>query len=97
MAEQEFYIGTVGPLTYDDATDDAFKTTGQIEVQGSPTSANHVLRKSDISKTDAWPINSVLGIVGAGLPATLLGFGTWTNLGALTIGTTIVNFWQRTA
>lgn len=54
MAEQEFRIGSVGPLTYDDAVEDgAFVTTGTIRASGVPTDPDDLVRLSDLTGTVA--------------------------------------------
>jgi len=62
MADQKIYIGSVGPLLYDDAAliDDAdgdfpgedyhaLVTGGQLLIETAPTNVNHVVRLQDLS------------------------------------------------
>ena len=84
MADQEYFIGSVGPLYYDDTDTypDAVTHRGfrapQIYIEDAPASANEVLRLGDLSA--AWPIGSVFLSVVATNPNTLLGFGTWSQI-----------------
>jgi hypothetical protein len=87
MAEQELWYGQQGPIIYEDADNtwygdgvytEGARLTGQALVEGNPTLPHHVLRLEDLSKV--WPIGSVYLAVVSTNPATLLGFGTWSQI-----------------
>lgn len=80
MAEQQVWLGSVGPFLYDDASFFAIRTTGQQRVDTAPTADTHVLRRMDLASM-AWPIGSVFIAVVSTNPGTLLGFGTWSAFG----------------
>lgn len=80
MAEQQVWLGSVGPFLYDDAAFFAVRTSGQLRVDTAPTLGTHVLRRDDLA-TSAWPVGSVFIAVVSTNPGTLLGFGTWVAFG----------------
>lgn len=85
MTTIQFYVGSVGPLEYDDTS-------------GVPGGASQVALVSDLSPTsDSWPVGCVYLETANVNPNTTFGFGTWGSLGTLTVGTTTVYVWNRTA
>jgi hypothetical protein len=90
MATQDYYVGSVGPLLYDD-TDvypdsvpmKAFRGP-QLHIDNPPTLDNEVVRLVDVigSLEVVWPVGSVFLSTMATNPATLMGFGTWQAFGA---------------
>jgi hypothetical protein len=89
MALQEFFVGSVGPLMYED-TDTysdlelmkAFRGP-QIHLDNPPTVDNEVVRLVDVlgSLEVVWPVGSIFLSTVATNPATLMGFGTWQAFG----------------
>lgn len=89
MAQKRLYIGSVGPLLYDDAspiTDpefpgqnfDGFVTDGNIFVKEAPVADEHVVRKTDLLDL-IWPVDSIYLAVNSTNPSTLFG-GTWVRI-----------------
>jgi hypothetical protein len=104
VAIKEFYIGSVGPLQYDDAgtysdTETLVAFRGpQIHIEDAPSEDYHAARYADIpSVPNAVLVNGIYINSDNVNPATPLGYGTWSLLGTQTIGTTPVYYWQRTA
>lgn len=50
MAIKQFYAGSIGPFSYDDASYNAFQTDGKVVVQGAPVDPDDVVRLADVDQ-----------------------------------------------
>jgi len=80
MATRQVRIGSMEDVhQYDDADYDEAIETDQPIAAGSGTDPDHVLVREDLGSS-VWPVGSVFLSVVSTNPATLLGFGTWTQI-----------------
>lgn len=85
MTIRQVRVGSLGPFLYDDAVyPHAISADGEIVDPGTV-----------VERT--WPVGAVYMTTTATNPSIELDYGTWSNLGSLTIGTTTVYAWKRTA
>ena len=80
MATQAIRLGSMENVyEYDDADySSSYESAAPISA-GPPTANDHVLRRGDIQNL-VWPVNAIFLSVSSTNPATLLGFGTWTQV-----------------
>jgi hypothetical protein len=84
MAIKEYYVGSVGPLYHDDGSFPcAFSSDAPI-APGVGSDPTHAALLGDIPALTGldtvWPIGAVFLSVVSTNPATLLGFGTWSQI-----------------
>lgn len=61
MTVRQYWLGSVGPLLYDDVADPGIQTEGQMLVATDPTLPTHVLRKKDALLRGDIVLNDVTG------------------------------------